>query len=369
MGNRLYQEYDIKFTEFIEKLENFLSLPNNAPHFSEIRVQIRNALIFNPKLTSEELHIMTSIPRGTLYDNLMYMIEKGTIQRENVPNSRMFVYKMHEDVDILGFSLSKEQYTARENRIQKLFDLLQKLHKNTAKPNPSDLSFVNQVKEYIFYRMFGKYYHEIKVNMNLPKFSVKELKLIKCLDYDYDSKSLVFPMEIEIVDFSPTIGRAEEDFISDILIPGFSKEIPSNMELVLSRFHSRKILTFPILLQLTGLSKSSLSQALKVLCEKKLINKIPSDNTKSGRPIFYLPSLPKDIIEETAERVEYLLKKLNEFRTMKIELARNRNKMSHLNGYTQIYTILDNIVECYFPYWEKIKEFCEYIHSLMVKNH
>lgn len=367
MGIRLYQEYDVKFTEYIEKLENFLSLPNNSPHFSEIRVQIRNALIFNPKLTSEELHIITSIPRGTLYENLMYMIEKGTIQRELVPNSRMFVYMMHKDVDVLGFSLSKEKYIERENRIQKLFELLQKLDKNTSKPNSSDLFFVNQVKEYIFYRMFGKYYHEIKVSMNLPKISAKELKLIKSLDYDYDSNSLVFPLEM--VDFSPTIGRAEEDFISDIVIPGFSKEIPSNMELVLSRFHSRKILTFPILLQLTGLSKSSLSQALKVLYEKKLIIKIPSDNTKSRGPIYYLPSLPKDIIEETTESVEDFLTKLNEFRKMKIELARNRNKMSQLKGYTQIYTILDIIIECYYPYWEKIKEFCEYIHSLMAKNH
>jgi predicted transcriptional regulator len=359
----MINEYDSRFKEILQNLEAFLSFPNNTPHFSDIKVKIRNALIFHSKLTIKELVKVTSIAHGTLYENLMHMIEKGTVRRELVPNSRKFIYKMHEEVDILGFSLSEEQNTAREKRIQKLFDLLQKIYKNTSKLNPSDLSFVNQVKEYTFYRIFGKYYHKIKVNMQLPKFTAKELKLIQSLEYDYDSNPLVFLTDR--VDFSPTIGRAEEEFISDIVIPGFSKEIPSNMELVLSRFHSRKTLTFPVLLQLTSLSKSSLSQSLKVLREKKLIIKIPSDNTKTGRTIFYLPSLPKDVIEETEEGVEYLLKKLTEFRMMKIELARNRNKMSQLNGYDQIYTILDSIIECYSPYWEKIREFCEYVKSLL----
>jgi predicted transcriptional regulator len=367
VGKCLYLEYDIKFTAIIEKLSTFLSSEFNTPHFSNVKIKIRIALVFHSKLTLEELNEVTSIPNGTLYENLMVLIEKGIIQREQIPNSRKFVYKMHEDVDILGFSLSKEQYANREKRIQKLFKMLQKIEKNSSKLNPSDLFFVNQVKEYTFYRMFGKYYHEIKVSMNLPKFSEKELNLIKSLDYDYDSNTLAFPLEK--VEFSPSIGKVEEEFISDILIPGFSNELPGNMELVLSRFHSRKILTFPILLRLTSLSKSSLSLALKDLVEKKLVNKIPGDNTKSGRPIYYIPSLPKETIEDIAQGVEYLLKELNEFREMKVELARNRNKMSHLNGYHQIYTILDTIIEFYYPYWEKIGEFCVYMKSLMLKNH
>lgn len=311
-----------KMRKYEQKLVEILSDTPNI-RFQNKKISLIMAyFIIHRQLTQSQLKELTNLPASTLSRKLVRLIEMGKLikKKKPIPGTHIFVYMLNGS--ILEFTSSPFEMLKGINLHKNFFEaLLEKIK-----------SLKIQKDEY-----FEKY--SSKVEFFLIRFQIYEkciLSIYPLLEEQWISiqeSNARNPLPIK--QKYNDLESIERDHLSMFLNSNFILGQNRTKIVIVGYFVIRETLTRESIMELTGLSASTITRVLKDLTEIDLI--YIAEVLKSGQFIYKIkPTLDQIILTP----YEHIFKWKPRLLEIKNDLEQNEAFLNKELGYDTIYTVI-----------------------------
>ena len=334
---RIFSHNFKKFEDLIIDFFTWLGHINYIqPKFSKITAYFQIFQI----LTQDQACNLTGFSKGYISTNFSELLKSQILIMNMIPGTHTRIYSL-KDKEI------KPEYDY-ESEIQRMDELIPSLEIYFKKLKINhDLegfdALHNRVDNYIDFLI------------NRKKFITNEyvcIKQGKIFNPDGDlSKNIVFPsekiMEIAQIDklktVDPIIIEIEKEIIEEICKYNVVRIHDPNLNFIYSFFITRCYNSQTSLKNLTGISLSTISRALKMMMKKGYIEQ--KDFKLGGQQIYEI--VPFNVPEYSYNKIfsQICSRWKAKFNKSQKKLQDTSNGLMNLWGYPYIYTIIDRIIE------------------------
>jgi DNA-binding transcriptional regulator GbsR (MarR family) len=302
-------------------------------------------LLIHGNLTQKELKELTGFSMGTISTYLSVMIGTGNFQKIRIPHTHTFMYSFSGELEILttrAIDFAINSLSTLEIYLKSKSETLSKLVEKSLKGAKHLSERIEELLE-----SFEKYKIVFPSN-NIPVAEIQVQFSSKTLKGSSNEQE-----ELKEIDFDSEVYLVEDDILNQLKSsPMFTLRDPMFIR-ILGLFMTRKYLTQETLKRITGLSSGKISEEVNQLLDYKLIY-IASTSEKGkityGADSYILLRFSRYILKRMEEKVK-------ELEDMKSKLDKNKSDLESLDGFSQIYKIVDYTLSAilkYSKYLEKI---------------
>ncbi len=333
------KEYEHQIIEFFIEMGEL----KDATKKSQI---IKAYLLIHDGLTQKQLRELTGFSNGSISSYLNALVSIGMCEKRLIRGTHTYKYSFAGELSQI---LSRSSGVALQFYSKFIKFLNEKLKELRERGNPNKKGYKilsMRLKELLnFFLIIDKVIEMLKGNVE-PE---KGLELLEI-------KENLATSEIE--EFNPEI-KEIEDYMIDFFLKSPILAGKKRMDLIISNyFITRKYLTQRTLRKLTGFSAGMISQELKDLLNKGLIEKKSVSDT--GQITYSMERVDGAYMKLFSKMINETLKWENIFVEMKKNLDNNEDKLKEFNGYDKVY----NFLEFYIPFIEIFKKSFEFYEKL-----
>jgi predicted transcriptional regulator len=170
----------------------------------------------------------------------------------------------------------------------------------------------------------------------------------------------------EVIEFDPEIKNFEKQIIEFLTTTPIFLGQKSKTLTIKAYFITRKILSQKKLKELTGFSSGTISQELKGLINKGIIEKTKISST--GEITYVMKSVEKAILNSDIDKVREEINLMEEdLHVFKSELENDKEELKSVKGFNKIYQLIDLFVYSvsFYKFIEKLfeDEYHAFLHS------
>ncbi len=342
--------FDEKLRSYEDKLVEIILDIGQTKRSNPKMAAIACYLLIHGKLTQKELKELTGFSMGTISTYLSVMIGTGNFQKIRIPHTHTFTYSFSGELDFLTTkaidfalnSLSSLQFFLKKKR-----ESLRKLAENSLKGAKRLEERIEELLESLerYIVIFPTIDNPTKEN----QYKIASKPLIQSVNEQE---------EVLEIDYDPEVYLEEDEILNQIISsPFFTMRDPMFIR-ILGFFITRKYLTQETLKRITGLSSGKISEEVNQLLKYNIIY-IAHTSEKGkmtyGASSFILLRFSRYVLNRMSELVKQL-------EDMKLNLDKNKQSLESLEGFSQIYRIVDytlNAIGKYGYYREIIDKILE----------
>ena len=346
-----------KLSWYIEKIIEFNDKIGESRGTHKRFSKITSFLIIFGKLTQKQLKILTNYSLSNLSNSLNTLVETRLIKKNRITGTHTYEYS-------LAISI------VDTNRI--IIGILNQNLKNGV----NFLSVIkNELKDLSHLNLSGNEIITNQVNYLIEDFNNYNkildtiIKFLNSVDDEYEPEiDYAFQLKAgnyklyKEVSFDKRLLIIENriaDYLQETIFQARNSQSKALDLTILAYFCTRGMLTQNQIKKITKLSVGAISQALKVLDKRNLVEVSPLERNKDGKQlprIYRMRSLSLAGINRIHSLFGTIIKSKTTFQEMKANLKENTGELENLKGYSEIREFIDNLLRI-TPKYENIINF------------